>query len=576
VVAAALLASLVEALFVLPSHLAALGGVGERRRTPWLGALRDRYSRVLAWCLARGKRVIGGAFLTAGVVVALGVSTLDQVLFTEVDAWAVDVRMELPEGTRLEQTGAQLGALEEQARAVLPPGVVKSWVRHAGFATSEAFPRVGSNHGMFRVNLVYGDQRDLTSDEIVATLRELAAAVVGPVATSVGTVEQKPPAGKPVAIEVYHDEPDQLLRMHDEVVAALKATPGTRAVSSGLEPGKSELRVRVDADRAGRVGLSPRDVASAVRVALEGAQAGTFRAGGEVLDLVVDYADPGGPEELARLQLPSPVGFVTLGSIASLERTRGPSVLRRADGTRRVRVSCDLEGSTTSSQVNQALESTLADVPQRYPGGRLHFGGEYEQTQESFTSLFQAFWLALIAIYTILGVQFRSFSQPFVVLGAVPLCLVGVVIGLLVTRSPFGMIAGIGVVALAGIVVNDSLVLVDFINGRRRRGVPLIEAVISAGRERLRPILLTTVTTVAGLLPLGLGWGGENPLLAPMATSVSWGLAFATVLTLVVVPCLYVLVDRMVLRVTGSPTVSAEEDGLDDLAALREDLRPEA
>jgi multidrug efflux pump subunit AcrB len=267
---------------------------------------------------------------------------------------------------------------------------------------------------------------------------------------------------------------------------------------------------------------------------------------------------------------------VALGSVATLTRASGPSVLRRADGTRRVRVSCDLDSTTTSSRVNQALQASLADVPQRYPGGRLHFGGEFQQTQESFASLFKAFWIALIAIYTILGVQFRSFSQPLVVLGAVPLCFVGVVIGLIVTGSPFGMIAGIGVVALAGIVVNDSLVLVDFINGRRRRGVPLIEAVVSGGRERLRPILLTTITTVAGLLPLGLGWGGENPLLAPMATSVSWGLAFATGLTLVVVPCLYVLVDRLVLRLTGSPTVSADDDGLDDLAALRADLRPEA
>ncbi len=576
VVAAALVASLIEALFVLPSHLADFGGVAGKRETPWLDVLRDRYARVLTWCLGRPARLVAGAFAVAGLVVALGATTLDRVLFADVDAWAVDVRIELPEGTRLAETGAVLAALEAQARGVVPPAIVKSWVRQAGFATSEAFPRVGSNHGMFRVNLVYGDQRETPSDEIVAALQDLAGRMVGPVATSVGTVEQKPPAGKPVAVEVYHDDPDQLVALHDEVIAALEATPGTRAISSGLEPGKAELRVRVDEERAARVGLSPRDVAGAVRLALDGGVAGTWRDDGDVLDLVVDYAEPGSPADLARLQLPSPAGFVALGSVAELTRERGPSVLRRADGTRRVRVSSDLDASTTSTRVNQALEEHFADVSQRYPGGRLVFGGEYEQTAESFASLFQAFWIALIAIYTILGVQFRSFSQPFVVLGAVPLCFVGVVIGLVVTASPFGMIAGIGVVALAGIVVNDSLVLVDFINGRRRRGVPLLDAIVAGGRERLRPILLTTVTTVAGLLPLGLGWGGENPLLAPMATSVSWGLAFATGLTLIVVPCLYWLVDRAVLRVTGRPTVSAEDDGLEDLEALRADLRPEA
>ncbi len=576
VVAAALLASLVEALFVLPSHLAEFGGVRRSGTGAWLSALQARYARVLTWCLARGGRVVLGAFLVAGGVVALGAATLDRVLFTEVDAWAVDLRLELPVGTRLSETGAAVAELEARARGVLPPSIVKSWVRQVGFATSEAFPRVGSNHGMIRVNLVYGDQRTTTSDEIVASLRALTADLVGPVSTSVGTVEQKPPAGKPVAVEVYHDDPNQLVRLHDEVFAALAATPGTRAISSGLEPGKSELRVRVDEDRAARVGLSPLDVAGAVRVALDGAQAGTYRTGGDVLELVVDYADPGGPEDLARLQLLSPLGPVALGDVATLTRTQGPSVLRRAHGSRRVRVSSDLDGTTTSSRVNRALQVQLADVGVRYPGGRLHFGGEFEQTQESFTSLFQAFWIAVLAIYTILGVQFRSFALPMVVLGAVPLCFVGVVVGLIVTGSPFGMIAGIGVVALAGIVVNDSLVLVDFINGRRRRGVPLIQAVISGGRERLRPILLTTVTTVAGLLPLGLGWGGENPLLAPMATSVSWGLAFATGLTLVVVPCLYVLVDRGVQRLTGRPTVQAGDDGLDDLEALRADLRPQS
>jgi HAE1 family hydrophobic/amphiphilic exporter-1 len=143
------------------------------------------------------------------------------------------------------------------------------------------------------------------------------------------------------------------------------------------------------------------------------------------------------------------------------------------------------------------------------------------------------------------------------------------------TGSPFGMLAGIGVVALTGIVVNDSLVLVDFINGKRRNGMPVIQAVIEGGRERMRPILLTSMTTIFGLLPLGLGLGGENPLLSPMATTVSWGLVFATGLTLLIVPCLYVLVDATVQKITGKPTVSATDTELDDLDALAEHLKPE-
>ncbi len=576
VVAAALVASLVEALFVLPSHLADFGMGRPKGKAAWLTAAQDRYEGVLRWCLARRGRVLATIVAVVVGTVGVGVATLDRVLFTDVDAWAIDVRVEMPRGTRVEETARVVAEVEAAAVPVLSPEIVKGVVRQAGFATSEAFPRFGTRFGMFRVHLVFGHERDITADEVVAQLREVTERFPQPVAVSIGTVEQKPPAGKPVSVEAYHPDPDMLRAVHDEVVAALEATPGTRSISSGLEPGKGELRVRVREDAAGRVGLTPRDIATSVRVALDGAVAGTFRTADDTLDVLVDAADPGGPMDLGRLVLASPAGMVTLSEVAELTEGQGPSVIRRGDGTRRVKINADLEGDTTSSRVNAALQERLADVPDRYPGARLHYGGEYEETQESFASLFQAFWIALACIYTILGVQFRSYAQPLVVLAAVPLCFFGVVIGLFVTSSPFGMIAGIGVVALAGIVVNDSLVLVDFVNGRRRRGVALLEAVVSAGRERLRPVLLTTLTTVAGLMPIGLGWGGENPLLAPMATSVAWGLTFATGLTLVVVPCLYVVIDRLVMRLTGRPTVEMEDDGLDDLDALRELLRPES
>lgn len=238
-----------------------------------------------------------------------------------------------------------------------------------------------------------------------------------------------------------------------------------------------------------------------------------------------------------------------------------------------MQVSADVDPAvTTSVEVNTALRAAIGEAP---PGYTYDFGGEFSGTQDSFTSLFQAFWIAALLIYTILAAQFRSYTQPLVVLVAVPFCFIGVVLGLLVTQSPFGMLAGIGVVALTGIVVNDSLVLVDFINGKRRAGMELIEAVVSAGRERMRPIFLTSVTTIAGLMPLGLGLGGENPLLSPMATSISWGLVFATGLTLIVVPCLYVSVDRIVFSLTGKTTAAESEDGLEDVARLSALMRPE-
>jgi multidrug efflux pump subunit AcrB len=179
----------------------------------------------------------------------------------------------------------------------------------------------------------------------------------------------------------------------------------------------------------------------------------------------------------------------------------------------------------------------------QHPEARFVLGGEFEKTNESLRSLFLAFIVAALLIYTILASQFRSFVQPMVVMTAIPLSLIGVTLGFFVSGEPIGMIGLIGTVGLAGIVVNDSLVLVSFINTRRGQGAPLDEAIVSAARLRLRPIFLTSVTTIAGLAPLAFGVGGRSPLLTPMATAIAWGLTFSTVLILVVIPCLYRISD---------------------------------
>ena len=245
---------------------------------------------------------------------------------------------------------------------------------------------------------------------------------------------------------------------------------------------------------------------------------------------------------------------VELREIAEVTRGRGPSSIRHRDRERVVKVTAQIdERVTTSAAVNEALMERIRPLREANPQIAFQQGGEYERTQESLESLRDAFGVALLLIFTILATQFRSLLQPFVVMLAIPLSFIGVVIGFFVSGAPVGLIALIGVVGLAGIVVNDSLVLVDFINQRRRSGTPVDEAVVEASKLRLRPIFLTSITTVAGLFPLALA-GAASPLLSPMATAIAWGLSFATVLTLVLIPCLYrVTVDaeRGLSRVFG-------------------------
>jgi len=206
-------------------------------------------------------------------------------------------------------------------------------------------------------------------------------------------------------------------------------------------------------------------------------------------------------------------------------------------------VTADVEEGTTSTEVNRLLQRDLAGIPRAYPGYEIEFGGEYEETQESFVSLFASFLVAILLIYLILGTEFQSFIQPLIVMFTVPFAFIGVVIGLVVMRYPFTLNAGVAIVALAGVVVNDSIVLVDFVKRARARGATRWESIVEAGCMRLRPILLTSITTILGVLPLAMGWGGVSASWGPMAAALAWGLAFATILTLFVIPSLFSIVD---------------------------------
>jgi multidrug efflux pump subunit AcrB len=264
---------------------------------------------------------------------------------------------------------------------------------------------------------------------------------------------------------------------------------------------------------------------------------------------------------------------LSISDVTTLKRAAGPTGIRRRDRQRTITVTANIDSDKTSQGVNQEAMRRLKPLIAANPDVRFEFGGEWEKTSESLESLLSAFLVALLVIYLILGAQFRSFVQPFVVLFAVPLSVIGVVTGFFVSGNPIDMMALIGLVGLTGIVVNDSLILVDFVNQRRRQGMPRREAIVEAGKLRLRPILLTTVTTVGGLMPLSMGWFGESGGLAPMATAIAWGLSFATILILYIVPSAYAIVDDVVgliYRMVGKPRQWKRPDleALDELDRL--------
>lgn len=548
----ALLASLLEAFLVLPSHMADFGRVvrAESKNHSRFLALTKRYERVLRKVLRRRYLSIAGVVVLALIAIGL-VFTLDITIFQEEDVDQIEIRAQLPVGTKLEVTDRVAREIEEIIFS-LPKGEFEAAVTRVGFMIRNYRGELASNNMQFNVDLVDHERRDRSDDEIMRALRREIEEVPGLTFLSLSRPQQGPPSGQPVEVRVKGDDPRVLRKIADEMKAWLADYPGVVDIDDDTAPGKSELLVSVIQDQATLYGLSVYDIASVVRSGFEGIEATKYRgAGDDEIDVIVRLEEPDRSDldDLKNLRVTTQSGAsVPLSNVADLTIATAAAELNRRDGDRIITVTAGVEGGTTSTEVNRALLAAFSDVSERYPGYRLDYGGEYQETQESFASLLLAFGVAILLIYLILGTEFQSFIQPLIVMFTVPFAFIGVVIGLVVMRYPFTLNAGVAIVALAGVVVNDSIVLVDFIKRARARGVGRWESVVQAGCMRLRPILLTSITTILGVLPLAMGWGGVSVTWGPMAASLAWGIAFATVLTLFVIPALFSIVDDVRAR----------------------------
>ncbi len=554
VIAAALVASLIEAFLVLPSHLADFGGLAKpvaergaiaralsRAEDLFAGVLR----RVLRWRIL----VVGAAYVVCVALIGTAAAVKSVTLFTEGDVEAFDIRVRMPTDAAPEETDRVLAEIERRVLA-LEDENVQVVISTRGFSRTRTWALTGDHVGM--VNVYMRPRRERARQDggtlLMESVAHLFDDIVGPASLEVVKFEDGPPRGSPVAVRILGDDLDQLAELSEQVQGELRSVRGVRDVGDDHELGKQELMVEVDEERAALHGLTNDAVTSWLAVAFGAMPVATTREGDEEVDILVQLrADAReNAERLSELSLTTPLGAsVALREVASIRRGRGISNIRRRDRRRVITVTAELvEGSgVESADANAELAERIAPLIAANPDVRFELGGEFEETQESLNSLFLAFLVAALLIYTILATQFRSFLQPLVVMTAIPLSLIGVSIGFLANSEAVGLIGLIGVVGLAGIVVNDSLVLVDFINKRRAAGTPVDEAIVLAAKLRLRPIFLTSITTIAGLAPLALGIGGRSELLAPMATAIAWGLTFSTVLILVIVPCLYRIVD---------------------------------
>jgi len=563
----AMLASLGTALSLVPMLAAQLGKIQRtsglersriiRRFDAGLERVRVWYRGAAAAAVRRRGWVLGGAFATLALSLLL-VRGLGNQFLPTVDDGNLSINLRLPPGAAPTQTNELAGRLEGLVRQM-------PHVRHV-FTTAGGFLFGGgtaarSGRGSINVILDPATERPRwPAGRWVATLQ----ARIDSLAVPGARIFVRPPSirglrtnisGSDVSINVQGDDLAVLQRIGAEVIARVRGVPGLESVEPSAEESSPTLVIALDRQRAADVGLNVAAVGQAVRVALDGAIPTRFTDGNQEYDIRVRL-----PRE--RFQNAEDLGTIALFAgrdrpvylrdVANVQFKAGPSSIRRENQNRQYRINADVNDAVASvGDVNREVRARLADVT--IPDGYgLVYGGEEETIRENQRNLFIVTLLAVFLVWVVMAVQYESVRNPLVILVSVPLALVGVVLLLWVTGTPLSAPALLGVILLAGIVVNNAILLVEYVEQvRRERNMPPEEAVVEAGAIRLRPILMTTTTTVLGMLPLAIGIGEGTELMRPLALAVVGGLSISTLLTLIVIPCAYLVIHGAADRVRG-------------------------
>jgi multidrug efflux pump subunit AcrB len=571
VVIVVLLGSLVEALLILPAHLArsrcgnVAGGVRQIEEK-WASrtlkkVIRGPYARLLALCLRWRYATV--ALGIAVLLLSLGVWTSGLIKFTffpRLESDEMNCSLTMPAGTPVSRTIEIVTHLEESARKAMaeadgrrpedaPPlleQIITSIGMHrGGRGPSSTGPDIGSHLAQVTVQLLESEERDISTFELVGKWREKVGLV--PDAESVTFQGELFSVGSPIEVHLSLDDHVRLVAAADELMEELASYPGVFDISDSFLPGKDEMQLKLK-PAARSLGLTLNDLARQVRHAFYGAEALRLQRDQDEVKVLVRFPDAQRKslryiEEMRiRTRQGSEVPF---SQVAEVRMEEGYSTIQRAQRRRVIKVLADVDETVANAnEVRQDLEKTfLPDLQYRYPGIRYTIEGEGKEQKESMADVMQGFLLALFGIYMLLAIPFRSFSQPLVVMSAIPFGIVGAIAGHIIMGYDLTILSMFGIVGLAGVVVNDSLILIDAANRIRSGGVTAFEAVQRAGGLRFRAVLLTSLTTFAGLTPMLLERSIQAQFLIPMAISLGFGVLFATGITLLLIPCGFMILE---------------------------------
>ena len=529
---------------------------------PWL---QQEYVRILQWSLARKRSTMLGSFgLLVFIMIAFAFLNKGVEFFPNTEPSQVSIAIEMPPGTSLDVTNA-VGRVLENRLHTIPGRHDVEYVSTSIGTSDNPFDFGGqgtSNKGTVAINFYEKVKRDQSTFTTLEEVRGTTAGIAGP-DLRVAKQQMGPPVGSPVSIEISGEDYAQLAALSKSIREKIKNVPGLVDLKDDYNAGRPEVEVIVDREKAGLFWTSTGQIASTVRAAIAGVEASKYRVGEDEYKIRVrlreDQRESMADLEKLHINFMNRRGQVLsipLTSVAELRRTTGVTDIKRKDQKRVVTISGDVEGRVPSEVLND-VQARLSGV--ELPAGyTISFTGSQEEQQKAADFLSRALVITLLLVFLIMVSEFNSLKVPFVIMVSVLLSLIGVLFGLIVTRTPFSVLmTGVGVVSLAGIVVRNGIVLLDFVKHKQKEaGMTLETALLEAGRIRLRPVLLTATATVLGVLPMGTGidfdWrefhfilGAESAgFWRPLAVAIIFGLSISTFLTLIIVPTAYSLLDE--------------------------------
>lgn len=558
-IAFSLLASLFVALTIVPMVASLLfkanskQSVGEKsQRTRQFVKARNFYRRILHRALRRRGWVLGGTFGLLVISFAI-VPFLGTEFMPAMDREMIIFTVKMPVGTSLEETNRVVSLVENLMK--LEPGVdivsaqVGSQAEENPADMAGGFSTTGTHEGMLWASLVDLRERDLSDKEILERIRGKLPKLKGVKfeALDMGQAMMTG-AQAPIEIKIFGKDLDLLKEIADNIVQRIQGVEGLRDVTHSLAEGKPEYHITVNREKASRMGLMVNQVANSIQTAALGKVATRLREGNEEIDIRVRFKEKfrDSLDDIKNIPIMTSLNsMVRLGQVASISKGEGPIQITRENQARAITVTANITGRDLGSTVRDIKEK-IDDIERGLPPGYFtEMGGQYEQMQEAFIIMAGAFALATLLVYMIMASQFESFRHPFVIMFTIPLAVIGVILALLLTGRPVSLPVMIGFVMLGGIAVNNGIVMVDYINQLKRRGVEKKEAILQACSVRLRPVLITAFTTILGMMPMALSVSEGAEMRAPMAITVVGGLVATTFLTLFVIPIIYSFFDRI-------------------------------